>query len=92
MVTAREQSLNAVRNIMLRQVVGKKKKLTFKSKVDISRFSSCRNNFIPHVNRVNYRVAHYKRAGKAFVLFMFILHSRKRQLYGHTLDGTFALA
>ena len=62
---AREKSVNVVRNIMLKKMVGDDEQLTTKSKVDLSRLPPCKDNLIPHVNRVNHRVAHYKRADKA---------------------------
>lgn len=59
---AREKSVNAVRSIMLKKMVGEDEKLTTKSKVDLSRLPPCRDNLVPHIARVNYRVANYKRA------------------------------
>ena len=62
---AQEKSVNAVRSIMLKQMVGEDKQLMTKSKVDLSRLPPCRDNLVPHINRVNHRLAHYKRADKA---------------------------
>ncbi|XP_063959228.1 uncharacterized protein LOC135154916 [Lytechinus pictus] len=59
---AREKSVNAVRSIILKQMVGDDERLTSKSKVDLSRLPPCRDNLVPHINRVNHRLAHYKRA------------------------------
>ena len=57
---AREKSVNSVRSIMLRKMVGENEELTTKSKVDLSRLPPCRDNLIPHIARVNYRLANYK--------------------------------
>ena len=65
---AREKSVNVVRSIMLKQMVGEDEQLTTKSKVDLSRLPPCRDNLIPHIGRVNHRLAHYKRADKATFL------------------------
>ena len=62
---ARERSVNAVRSIMLKQMAGEDVKLTTKSKVDLSRLPPCRDNLVPHIWRVNHRLAHYKRADQA---------------------------
>ena len=62
---AREKSVNAVRSIMLKQMVGEVEELTSKSKVDLSRLPPCRDSLVPHIYRVNHRLAHYKRAYKA---------------------------
>lgn len=60
---AKEKSLNSVRSIMLKKMVGSTdEQLTTKSKVDLSRLPPCRDNLIPHIGRVNYRLANYKRA------------------------------
>ena len=64
---AREQSLNAESSIVLRQMVGKNEELTFKSKVDNSRLPSCRDNPIPHADRITYRLVYHERADKAIV-------------------------
>lgn len=58
----REKSLNTVRSIMLKNMVGSDEKLTAKSKVNLSRLPPCRDNLIPHIGRVNHRLANYKRA------------------------------
>ncbi|XP_072029165.1 uncharacterized protein [Amphiura filiformis] len=59
---AREKSVNAVRSIMLKNMMGDDERLTCKSKVDLSRLPPCRDNLIPHINRVNHHLALYKRA------------------------------
>ena len=59
---ARETSVNAVRAKMLRKMVGENQSLTIKSKVDLSRIPPCKDSLLPHIQRVNYRVACYKKA------------------------------
>lgn len=59
---AKEKSVNAVRSSMLKRMIGEDEALTTKSKVDLSRLPPCRDNLVPHVNRVNHRLAIYKRA------------------------------
>jgi hypothetical protein len=59
---AREKSVNTVRGIMLKKMVGEDELLTTKSKVDLSHLPPCRDNLIPHISRVNHRLANYKRA------------------------------
>lgn len=63
----REKSVNAVRGIMLKKMVGEDKQLTTKSKVDLSRLPPCRDNLIPHIGHVNHRLAVYKRADKPVI-------------------------
>ncbi len=65
---AREKSINAVRSIMLKKMVGEDDELTMKSKVDLSRLPPCRDNLIPHIDRVNHRVANFKRADQPIFL------------------------
>ena len=62
---AREMSVNVVRGIMLKKMVGENEDLTTKSKVDLSRLPPCRDSLVPHIGRVNYRLANYKRAHQA---------------------------
>jgi hypothetical protein len=59
---SKQTSIDTVRGIMLRKMVGENKLLTSKSKVDLSRLPPCRDNLVPHIERVNYRVALFKRA------------------------------
>ena len=61
---AREKSVNSV----WRKMVGVNKELTTKSKVDLSLLPTCRDSLVLHIARVNYRLAHYKRAHKAIFL------------------------
>ena len=46
-------------------MVGEDEQLTVKCKIDLSRLPPCRDNLVPHIWRVNYRLATYKRAEKA---------------------------
>ena len=57
--------MNSVRSIMLKTMVGENEELSMRSKVDLSRLPPCRDNLVPHVDRVNYRIANYKRAHQA---------------------------
>ena len=47
---------------MIRKMVGENETLTTKSRVDLSRLPPSRDNLIPHIGRVNYRLGIYKRA------------------------------
>ena len=58
----RETSVNAVRSKLLKKMVGEDNDLTKDSKVDLSRLPPCHDSLVPHVYRVNHRVASYKRA------------------------------
>lgn len=60
----REKSIDVVRTKMLRKMVGEDEKLITKSKTDLARLPPCRNNLIPHIGWVNYRLANYKRANQ----------------------------
>ena len=60
-------TVNELRASMLRKMVGDDDKLSKKSKVELSRLPPCRDALRPHVKRVNYRIALYKRAGMAIV-------------------------
>lgn len=62
----RETSVNKVRAKLLRKMVGQDEKLTVKSKVDLARIPPCYDSLVPHIQRVNYRVACYKRANEPF--------------------------
>lgn len=61
----REKSVDSIRSIMLKKMVGENEEPTMRSKEDLSRLPPCKDNFIPHVWRVNYRLANYKRAQQA---------------------------
>ena len=64
---AHEKSLNTVRSLILKKMVGEDARRTAKSKVDLSRLPPCRDNLVPHIQRVNHRLACYKRVGQAIV-------------------------
>uniref|UniRef100_UPI00358DFFF2 uncharacterized protein isoform X2 n=1 Tax=Myxine glutinosa TaxID=7769 RepID=UPI00358DFFF2 len=64
---SRESSVDVVRAKLLRKMVGEDKKLTSKSKVDLARLTPCHSALKPHVQRVNHRVALYKRADEAIL-------------------------
>ena len=59
---AREKSVNAVRSIMLKKMVGENEELTTKSTMDLSRLPPCRDSLVPHIGRVNYHLSNYKKA------------------------------
>ena len=61
----RETSINTVRGIILRKMIGESEQLTSKSNVDLSKLPPCRDNLLPHIYRVNHRLACYKRAHQA---------------------------
>ena len=63
----RETSVNKVRAKMSKQIVGDNETLSLKSKVDFSRIPPCLNSLLPHLQRVNHRVACYKRAHEPIV-------------------------
>ena len=58
----RMQSVNAVRALMLKKMVGDGDTITRTSKVDLSRLPPCKQSLIPHIRRANYRVAQWKLA------------------------------
>ena len=74
-----DKSVNAVRSIILKQMVGEDEKLTSKSRVDLSRLPPCRDNPVPHIYRVNHRIAPYKRADKAIFCSPTILDKAGRR-------------
>ena len=61
---ARETSVDLVRSKMLRKMVGEDEALSSRSRVDFARMPPCQDALIPHIQRVNYRVASYKRAAE----------------------------
>lgn len=58
----RVKSVNQVRTMMLKKMVGEDKHLTKSSKVDLARLPPCRQSLVPHILRVNYRVRQWKLA------------------------------
>ena len=59
---SRHTSVDVVRAVLLRMMVGEDEKLSVKSKVDLARLPPCRSALKPHIQRVNHRTALYKRA------------------------------
>ena len=47
---------------MHKKMIGEDETLHNKSKVDLSRLPPCKDSLYPHIQRVNYRLACYKRA------------------------------
>ena len=62
---ARETSVNTTRCKMLRKIVGKDVTLNMKSKVDLARLPPCQDSLIPYVQRMNHKMACYRRASIA---------------------------
>ena len=59
---ARETAVDTVRAKMIKKMVGDDLTPSCRSKVDLAKLPPCQSSLIPHVQRVNYRVAGYKRA------------------------------
>ena len=57
-----ETSINTVRFKMLDKMAGEDQTLTGKSKFDLGRLPPCYDSLITHTQRVNHRLACYKRA------------------------------
>ena len=55
-------SVNSVRLKCLRKMIEEDETLHNKSKVDLSRLPPCKDSLYPHIQRVNYRLACYRRA------------------------------
>ena len=64
---SRESSVDVILAKLLRKMVGEDKKLTSKSKVDLAHLPPCQSALKLHVQRVNHRVALYKRAEQSIV-------------------------
>ena len=60
----RESSVNTVRSKLLKKMIGEDHTLNYKSKVDMVRLPPCQDSLVPHVQRVNHRVASYRRAAE----------------------------
>ena len=56
--------MDIARTKLLRKMVGEDNKLTSKSKVDLDGLPPCQSDLKPHIQRVDHRVALYKRAIK----------------------------
>ena len=63
----REKLTNIARTKILRKMVGEGNTFTWKSKVDLTRLPPCQAALRPHIQRVNHRVCHYKRANEAII-------------------------
>ncbi|KAK2164990.1 hypothetical protein NP493_1387g00009 [Ridgeia piscesae] len=63
----RESSMDGLRAKFLLQIVGEDEKLTSKSKIDLVRLPPCHSALKPHFQRVNHRVALYKRADESIL-------------------------
>ena len=57
----RESSMDGLRAKLLRNIVGEDEKLTSKSKINLARLPPCQSAWKPHLQRLNHRVALYKR-------------------------------
>ena len=60
-----ESSVDTVREIMLRKMVGEDERMTLCSKVDLSRLPPSKASLTPHIQRVNHHLATLKRATEA---------------------------
>ena len=63
----RESSMDGLRAKPLRKIVGEDEKLTSKPKVELARLPPCHPTLKPHLQRVNHRVAFYKRADESIL-------------------------
>ena len=59
--------MDGLRTKPLRKIVGVDEKLTSKPKVDLASFPPCHPTLKPHLQRVNQRVALYKRADESIL-------------------------
>ena len=48
--------------VMLKKMVGKGESITSSSKIDLSKLPPCHRSLVPHIKRVNYRAAQWKRS------------------------------
>ena len=63
----RESSMDGLRAKPLRKIVGEDEKLTSKPKVDLARLPPCHPALNTHLQRMNHRVALYKRADESIL-------------------------
>jgi len=56
----RVKSVNTVQALMLKKMVGKNELIKTASKIDLSKLPPCKHSLVPHICRVNYRVAQWK--------------------------------
>ena len=57
----KEKYISAVRGQLLRHMFGEKETLTMRSKVDLSKLPHCKDNLVPHIQRVSHCTVHFKR-------------------------------
>jgi len=55
------------RLVPMHKIMGEDEKLTSKSKIDLARLPPCHSVLKPHIQRVNHRVALYKRADESIL-------------------------
>ena len=55
-------STDDVRAVMVKKMVGDGDTITTSPKIDLSKLPPCRRSLLPHIKRVNYRVAQWKRS------------------------------
>lgn len=63
----RVHSIDRVRAVMLQKMVGANNNLSASSKVDLSKLPQCLSSLEPHMQRVNYRLAQWKRSHENIV-------------------------
>ena len=63
----RESSMDGLRAKLLCKIMGEDEKLTSKTKVDLVRLPSFHSALKPHLQRLNHRVALYKRANESIL-------------------------
>ncbi|KAK2174513.1 hypothetical protein NP493_798g02020 [Ridgeia piscesae] len=63
----RTEPMDGLRAKLLRKIVREDEKLTSKSKVDLAPLPRCHSALKSHLQRVNHRVALYKRADKSIL-------------------------
>ena len=56
------KSINEIRALMLRKMVGDEDKLSTKSKVDFSHLPPCRDSLLPHIDSVHYKLCMWKQS------------------------------
>ena len=63
----RECSMDVLRTIPLRKIVGEDEKVTSKPKVDLTRLPPCHPALKPHLQQVNHSIVLYKRADESIL-------------------------
>ena len=77
----RVKSVDSVRALMMKKMVGDSEKIVASSKVDLSRLPPCHSSLVPHMKRVNYRLHLWKSAHRNIVELQSATHHGWRQ--GH---------